>query len=288
MLKHIAPGQPPRTTLDSGSGGKRQAKKRGRPRKPGPRDGSGRLKKPSRAQRAKAERSAAVVLAEKLPVLKQPHRLGNDDRLVESPLGRILIRHNASRELFTIGVNFGELVRAWSRAIGSPTPIIPAAHLTVRQKKGQPRQADCYVMKDHNREIQARDPVPENWDYQPWVDEAADRARKADDLAKQGHRKLQRLRRPLDKACRIILGAAANLRPALRYPAMVLDRVRTVCANERDLNSPEDEPYVIAALTALHDSGMALSRDGPSPDHADAMTQYEIRLGIYRAAYGVE
>jgi hypothetical protein len=273
--------------LDRVSGRKRQAEKRGRPRKPGPRYANGTLKRPTRAQKAKAAQLAQAALAERLPVLKQPHRLGDDDRLLESPLGRILIRHNAPRELFSVGCALGTLVRTWSNAVGAAPPIVRAAHLTVSGKKGNPRQAEYWVIRDYRVEMKLREPVVDNWDYTKWVDEAAVRASKADNLAKEGHKKLQRLWRPVERAYRVMLYAAESLRPPLRYPAMVLDRVRTVVIDERDLNSPEDEPYVIAALLALFDSGMALAPDGPSPDHADAMLQYEIRLGILNAAYGV-
>jgi hypothetical protein len=280
--------QPPCTTSDRASGRKRQGEKRGRPKKPGPRYANGALKKPTVAQKTKAERLAAAALAEKLPVLKQPHRLGVADRLLESPLGRILIRHNAPRELFTTGVNFGELYRVWSRATGAPSPIVAAAHLITPGKKARPRQAEYWVVTDYNKvEMRLRQSATERVDYAPLVDHSAARSRRADALARKGNKKLRRLRRPLDKAYRVMLGAAEGLRPALRYPAMVLDLVHVVCIDERDLNDPADEPMVLAALLALYDSGIALAPDGPSPDHTDAMTEYEIRLGIYRAAYGV-
>jgi hypothetical protein len=284
------PEHPPRTTPNKAQKSKsRQVKKsRGRPRNPGPRYANGVLKKPTRAQKARAAQSAQAALAEKLTVIRQPHRRGDDDRLLESPLGRIIIKHNASRELFAVGCAVGKLVRAWSAAVGAPAPIFPAAHLTVREKKGRARQAEFWVVTGYDKvEMRLREPVVDRWDYKPWVDHAAMRASKADNLAKRDNKKLQRLRHPLDNAYNVMLSAAQSMRPALRYPAMVLDRVRTVVVDERDLNDPKDEPYVIAALLALRDSGMSLSRDGPSPEQGAAMKQYKIRLGIYRAAFGV-
>jgi hypothetical protein len=260
---------PPRTSSNSSSLRKRQGKSRGRPRKLGPRYANDRLKKPTVAQSAKAERLATAASAERLAVLKQPHRLGNDDRLCESALGRIIIEHNAPRELFATGVNFGELVKAWSRAVGAPSAIIPALTLTVRNKKSRSRQEEYWVVTNYNQvKMKLRPSVVHYWDNAPWVDDAAARARRAEELAKDGHKKLRRLRRPLDSAIRIMLGAAANMRPALRYPAAVLDRVRTVCVDCRDLNDPADEPMVLAALLALFDSGTALAQTGRRPTTA--------------------
>jgi hypothetical protein len=62
--------------------------------------------------------------------------------------------------------------------------------------------------------------------------------------------------------------------------------------DERPLECLEDEVAALQGLSALHRSGLRLAPDsfaiddGGGDDCADAMTLYEIRLGILRAAFG--
>jgi hypothetical protein len=88
----------------------------GRKRKFGPREANGRL------QRIKdAERRGR--LGERFQVANQPHRLGVDDPLLESPLGRFVLRHKLHRAAFDAGLAFGTLSHRYLSAKARGTDI---------------------------------------------------------------------------------------------------------------------------------------------------------------------
>jgi hypothetical protein len=57
-------------------------------------------------------------MIEKLTVLKQPHRLGDTDQRLESPLGRFVVRNKLRPELYDAGIEYGGLVRHFYHAKG--------------------------------------------------------------------------------------------------------------------------------------------------------------------------
>jgi hypothetical protein len=55
--------------------------------------------------------------------LAQPHRRGNKDPLLESPLGRFILRHGLDRLCYDNALNFAQLVRRVFAAKGVPQPV---------------------------------------------------------------------------------------------------------------------------------------------------------------------
>ena len=88
----------------------------GRKRKLGPREPTGRLKRLLAADR---DRNITV---DQLIVLSQPHRLGDNEQLLESPLGRLVMRNKLRREMYDSGIEYGGLVREFYAAKGIPQP----------------------------------------------------------------------------------------------------------------------------------------------------------------------
>lgn len=76
----------------------------GRKKQNGPREPNGRLKRMEAAQRR-------AFIGERATVLAQPHRNGDLDQLVESPLGRFVLRNKMHRAVFDAGIEWGILVR---------------------------------------------------------------------------------------------------------------------------------------------------------------------------------
>lgn len=97
--------------------------KRGRPRKGGYREKSGRLQRPSLAQLMAAEHKQRM--AETAAVAAQPHRAWapdpHDPRLATA-LGRFCIRHKLRSELFDAGKEWAETYRRLLAALGAPDP----------------------------------------------------------------------------------------------------------------------------------------------------------------------
>jgi hypothetical protein len=98
--------------------------KRGRPRKSGHRETSGRLQRPTLAQLKDAD--TAKRLRETDAVAMQPHRRWapdpRDPRL-ESALGRFAIRNRLRAELIDAGREWGETYRRWCAAKGVPDAL---------------------------------------------------------------------------------------------------------------------------------------------------------------------
>jgi hypothetical protein len=90
----------------------------GRKRKPGYREPSGQLKRPTVQQLAELERAARDI--EKVVVLAQPHRRGNSDQRRSSPLGCFVIDHKLRDELYDAGNEYAALVRRLWAAKGVP------------------------------------------------------------------------------------------------------------------------------------------------------------------------
>jgi hypothetical protein len=97
--------------------------KRGRPRKSGHREASGRLQRPTLAQLKNVE--AAKRLRETDAVASQPHRRWapdpRDPRLATA-LGRFCVRYKARTELYDAGVEWTETYRRLLAALGAPDP----------------------------------------------------------------------------------------------------------------------------------------------------------------------
>jgi hypothetical protein len=60
---------------------------------------------------------------ERLQVMNQPHRNGSNDDLLESPLGRFVLRHKMDRATYHAGLSFGTLCRRYLSAKARPTDI---------------------------------------------------------------------------------------------------------------------------------------------------------------------
>ena len=88
--------------------------KRGRQRKPGPREPNG---KPQRAPRAERKEDVVGLVRE------QPHRRGNMDQLCGDALGRFILRHGLRRELYDAANQFGTLIRRYYHVIGAALPV---------------------------------------------------------------------------------------------------------------------------------------------------------------------
>ena len=93
---------------------------RGRKRKEGIREKSGRLQRPTLAQQIAAKIEAENV--EKIVVLAQPHRRGERDQKAESALGRFVMRRSLDAECYQAGLQYAALRRQWLAAVGAPMP----------------------------------------------------------------------------------------------------------------------------------------------------------------------
>lgn len=98
--------------------------KAGRKRKAGRREPSGKLARPS-----KAEREAARLrreMGERAIVAAQPHRRGNLDQLCASALGRHVLDCGLIRELYDAGEEYAQTTRRWRSAKGVPVGLVSA------------------------------------------------------------------------------------------------------------------------------------------------------------------
>ncbi len=240
---------------------------------------NGRLVKPTVAEREKR----AAEVAPMARVLAQPHRRGNTDRLVESPLGCIVRKHQAPVHLWVVGCNFGELVRVWSAAIGAPSPILASNYINCGSKVAH-RPSVAWVSNNKGKIIgvKGQSDTYVALDHGPLIDKAAATARRAEQLARSGHCKLKRLRDPVDRAEAIITNAVGK---------SGLSFVRRLCVDERALDADADEIIALAGLAALREAGMEIRPDSPDPelltdDSDDAMTIYEQQIAILTTVYG--
>lgn len=92
---------------------------RGRKRKVGKREASGKPQRAPAGERADAIRGV---------VLAQPHRRGNTDQRAESPWGRFCLRAGPGhrpldREIYDAGEQYAGLKRRWRAARGVPTDL---------------------------------------------------------------------------------------------------------------------------------------------------------------------
>lgn len=92
--------------------------RRGRKRKIGEREASGKLLRPTREQMEIARRSASD--AEKVIVLMQPHRNGDTSQLRGSALGRFVSDHRLDTLLYDAGQEYAVLKSKWLSAWGAP------------------------------------------------------------------------------------------------------------------------------------------------------------------------
>jgi hypothetical protein len=96
----------------------------GRKRKLGPREPNGRL------QRIKEAYRDQNITVDQLVVLAQPHRRGDTDQFVESPLGRFVLQHcldkekKPRREIYDAGREYADLVHHYHAAKIETKPII--------------------------------------------------------------------------------------------------------------------------------------------------------------------
>lgn len=94
----------------------------GRPRKNGERYPSGQLKRPSTVQQIEqAERDKAD--AEKVVVLAQPHRRGEQSQLAGSALGRFVLRHKLRSECYDAAEQWATIKRKWLSAMGAKLEV---------------------------------------------------------------------------------------------------------------------------------------------------------------------
>src|ERR1700730_14475530 len=77
----------------------------GRPKKNGIREANGRL-----------QRGRDPTQVEKLQVLSQQHRRGETDQRIESPLGRLTLKHKLDRAYFDAGLEYAGMVRCYYAA----------------------------------------------------------------------------------------------------------------------------------------------------------------------------
>lgn len=93
----------------------------GRPRKTGERYPSGQLKKPNTVQQiAEAERARAD--QEKIVVLLQPHRRGEQSQLAGSALGRFVLKYKIRPECYDAAEQWASVKRKWLSAMGARLP----------------------------------------------------------------------------------------------------------------------------------------------------------------------
>jgi hypothetical protein len=93
----------------------------GRPRKFGERYPSGQLKRPNAVQQiAEAERTRAD--QEKIVVLAQPHRRGEQSQLAGSALGRFILKHKMRSECYDAAEQWAIVKRKWLSAMGARLP----------------------------------------------------------------------------------------------------------------------------------------------------------------------
>jgi len=92
----------------------------GRKLKAGVRTASGALKKPTKEERANAQRAAEE--SEMIVVLRQPHRLGSRSQRRISALGRFIEDNKLRDELFLAGEQYAATRRKWLAAKGAPLP----------------------------------------------------------------------------------------------------------------------------------------------------------------------
>lgn len=83
----------------------------GRRRKFGSRESNGRLQRISAAGRDANQ-------TEMVTVLRQSHRLGSTEQLLESPIGRFVLRDRLGREYYDSALEFGCLCRHYFAALG--------------------------------------------------------------------------------------------------------------------------------------------------------------------------
>lgn len=95
--------------------------RKGRNRKPGPREASGRPQRPSVADLDEMNRTER--LKPMAVVLAQPHRLGSTDQLCASAVGRFILYHRLAREIYDAANDYLELVVRWRVAKGIPVRI---------------------------------------------------------------------------------------------------------------------------------------------------------------------
>jgi hypothetical protein len=81
----------------------------GRKRQTGARELNGRLRRASVTERDPE-------MLETLFVLRQPHRRGEIDQRIESPLGRLVLRHKLPRELYDAATEYAGMVRCFYAA----------------------------------------------------------------------------------------------------------------------------------------------------------------------------
>ena len=85
---------------------------------PHPREGNGRQQRPSAAEREEAR--LMKLHAERLQVMRQPHRRMNIDQRCENPLGRFVIALRLAPELYDAGQEYAGIVRSHRRLMGLP------------------------------------------------------------------------------------------------------------------------------------------------------------------------
>lgn len=93
----------------------------GRPRKAGERYPSGQLKRANTVQQiAEAERARAD--QEKIIVLSQPHRRGEQSQLAGSALGRFVLQQRLRVECYDAAERWATVKRKWLSAMGARLP----------------------------------------------------------------------------------------------------------------------------------------------------------------------
>ncbi len=93
----------------------------GKRRKIGPREPSGKVQRPTAAEReaARLRREAG----ERATVLAQPHRRGNYDQLCATALGRHVLDHGLLRELYDAGEEYAQTTHRWRALKGVPVGL---------------------------------------------------------------------------------------------------------------------------------------------------------------------
>lgn len=122
----------------------------GRKRRPGQREANGRLKRIIAADR---DRNITI---DQLVALAQPHRRGDTEQKLASPLGRFVVRHKLREELYDAGNEYAGMVRCYYAAklpAGAMTgvPQLPGDDRTGGSGNGVSQEKAVWLEKELSR-----------------------------------------------------------------------------------------------------------------------------------------
>ncbi|PNG27892.1 hypothetical protein [Methylocella silvestris] len=232
---------------------------RGRPRKQyALRYVSGATKKPTVAERTTLAKLKETEVDQKSVAVAQPHRLGSDNRLLESPLGLVVLRHCAPRELWTRGCDFALKFYAWTSAIGAG---------------GNSDQQRSVFWSTENTDVEDDTDDDQKMRVSQRTRLLVDRFTRA--RWESFSAEVQRVKRPYVVSLEIV-------REAIGVRGSKL--LHRLCVEELSIDNDADQLLVLKGLAALHLYGPPLHRDAPSfrakpdIDEGDATSIYTKRV----------